>query len=126
MGEQMRIAVGLRSINYLGGIATYTQQILAHLLEIDRENEYVLLYPSFDSAREAFGRYSDRENVTEVLSSSPIPIGHYWDQVVVARECRHRDIDVFFNPFLSVPLIGRTKKVFVMHGCEWYTMPEVF
>ncbi len=122
----MRIAIGLRSINYLGGIATYTRQIVDHMLDLDAGHEYVLLYPAFDNAREVHGRYADRPGVTEVLSGSRIPIGHYWDHVVVAREAKRHGIDVFFNPFLSVPIPGRMKKVFVMHGCEWYTMPEVF
>lgn len=125
----MRIGIGLRSINYLGGIATYTQQIVDHLLRIGGDHEYVLLYPAFDNAREIHGRYAGREGVTEVLSESAIPIGHYWDHVVVPREARRYGLDVYFNPFLSVPLLGRmngTKTVFVLHGCEWYTMPEVF
>jgi len=122
----MRIGIMLQSIRHFGGIGVYTQQIVDKILEKDRENEYVLLYPSFSQAKTVMGRYEHHENVTEVLSKSLVPHNLYWDHFVVPREARKHQIDMIFNPFLSVPLFGKFSKVFVIHGFEWFTMPEVF
>ncbi len=122
----MRIGIMLRSLHYRGGIATYTQEITKHIVELDRSNEYVLFYPAFEDARKSVGQFAHLDHVTEVLSRSPIPIGHYWDHVTVPRAARKWGIDLLFNPFISIPLFGPFKKVFVMHNCEWHIMPEVF
>ncbi len=116
----------LRCLNYRGGIATYTQQLVRHMVEMDRDNEYVLFYPWFERARRGVGQFAHLEHVTEVLSLSPVPLVHYWDQVAVPRLARKHGVDLVFNPFVTVPVFGRFRKVFVMHNCEWYNMPEVF
>ncbi|HET7585380.1 MAG TPA: glycosyltransferase family 1 protein [Gemmatimonadaceae bacterium] len=122
----MRIGIMLRCINYRGGIATYTQQLVRHMVESDRTNEYVLFYPWFEPARRSVGTFAGMEHVTEVLSRSPVPLVHYWDQVALPRLAHRYGVDIVFNPFVTIPVFGRFRKVFVMHNCEWYNMPEVF
>jgi len=122
----MRIAIPLQSLRYQGGIATYTQEVVSRMIGMDEQNEYVLIYPTFEEARKDYGQYADNPRVTEVLTSALVPIGHYWTQAVVTRVAHRHKVDVLFNPWLSVPLFGNFKKAFVMHGCEWYIMPEVF
>jgi glycosyltransferase involved in cell wall biosynthesis len=122
----MRIGIMLQSLHHFGGIGTYTRHIVQHLLNIDKENEYVIIYPSFGKSHTSFGKYKGFDNATEVLSESLIPHAYYWDHFVVPGVARKHGIDLIFNPFLSVPLRGNFKKVFVAHGCEWFIMPEVF
>ena len=122
----MRIAIPLQSLRYQGGIATYTQEIVSRMIEMDRGNHYILIYPTFEKAREDYGRYRHVQHVTEVLTGALVPIGHYWTQAVVPGVARRNRADIVFNPWLSIPLYGKYKKVFVMHNCEWYNMPEVF
>jgi glycosyltransferase involved in cell wall biosynthesis len=122
----MRIAIPLQPLRYQGGIATYTQEVVSRMIEMDPGNHYILIYPTFEEAREDYGRYSHAQHVTEVLTGALVPIGHYWTQAVVPGVARRNRADIVFNPWLSIPLFGRYKKVFVMHGCEWYIMPEVF
>jgi glycosyltransferase involved in cell wall biosynthesis len=122
----MRIAITLQSLRHLGGIGIYTQQIVNHLLTIDKKNEYVLIYPSFGQAHKSLGKFKQCENVTEILSKSLVPHGYYWDHLVVPKVAKKNGIDLLFNPFLSVPLLGSFKKVLIMHNSEWFTMPEVF
>jgi glycosyltransferase involved in cell wall biosynthesis len=121
----MRIAITMQSLHHLGGIGTYTRQLLGHLLELDKTNEYILIYPSFGKAKQSFGQYKGHK-VTEVYSQSLIPHGNYWDHFVVPYVARRHHADLVFNPFVSIPLFGRFKKVFVAHNSEWFTMPEVF
>jgi hypothetical protein len=40
----MRIGIMLRSLDEQGGIGVYTRYLTEELLNIDRDNQYVLLY----------------------------------------------------------------------------------
>lgn len=125
----MRIAITLQSLDQTwGGIGIYTEEILKHLLKIDRQSDYVLIYPGFGAARKLFGRYGRKyKNVIEVETEfSRIPSGWYWDQVVVPKVASEHAVDVLFNPFLSVPIPGQFKKVMVMHNVEYHTVPKVY
>jgi glycosyltransferase involved in cell wall biosynthesis len=122
----MRIGIMLQSLCHLGGIGIYTRQLVEHLLRIDQTNEYLLIYPSFGKSSTRFGLFSSHKNVHEMYSRSLVPHALYWDNVVVPRIAKRYKLDLVFNPFLSVPLMGNFKKVFVLHGHEWFTMPEVF
>jgi glycosyltransferase involved in cell wall biosynthesis len=116
----------LQSLHHFGGIGTYTRHIVKHLLALDKENEYVFFYPSFKQGRKFFGLYKNYENCTEVLSSSLIPIMHYWDQISVPFLAKKYGIDVLFNPYESIPVRGNFRKIFVLHNSERFIMPEVF
>jgi len=122
----MRIGITLQSLRHFGGIGTYTQQIMKHLLTIDEKNDYILIYPSFGQAHKSLGQFANHSNVTEVLSNSLVPHAVYWDHLVVPQVARKHCVDLLFNPYLSVPLRGHFRKVLVMHNSEWFTMPEVF
>jgi glycosyltransferase involved in cell wall biosynthesis len=125
----MRIGLTLQSLDPTwGGIGIYTEEIVKHLLKIDRKNEYVLLYPGFGAARKMLGRYQRKyKNALEIETDfSRIPSGLYWDQVVIPRMITRHGIDVVFNPFLSVPIRGRCKRVMIMHAVEYHTVPKVY
>lgn len=108
----------------LGGPGTYTVEVVSRLLAHDRENEYLLIYPSFGLARQAFGQYRQYPNVTEVLTQSRIPIKEHWEQLVVPRLAERRGVDVLFGPLNAIPIRGRFGKVMALHGVELYTSPE--
>jgi glycosyltransferase involved in cell wall biosynthesis len=116
----------LQSLCHLGGIGIYTREIVEHLLKKDKNNEYILIYPSFGQSHKLFGKFSSYKNVVEVYSKSLVPHAIYWDNFIIPKISKKYQIDLIFNPFLSVPIPGNFKKVFVMHGHEWFTMPEVF
>src|SRR5262245_59622766 len=122
----MRIGITLQSLHHLGGIGTYTQHIVKNLINIDRRNEYTLLYPPFGKAQKSFGQFKSYSNVTEILSKSMVPHGLYWDHFVVPKLCQKYGIEVIFNPFESITLSKSFKKVFVIHNSERFIMPEVF
>ncbi len=122
----MRIGIMLQSLLHFGGIGIYTRQIVKQLPHIDINNEYIMLYPSFGESSRMFGQFKSYNNVQEVYSKSLVPHALYWDNFVVPRVVKEYHIDLLFNPFLSVPFVGDVKKIFVMHGHEWFTMPEVF
>jgi glycosyltransferase involved in cell wall biosynthesis len=124
----MRIGITLQSLDQTwGGIGIYTEEIVRHLLKLDKSNEYVLIYPGFGAPRKSFGQYRKYKNAKEIETRfSRIPSGWYWDQIVVPKIAHQEAIDVIFNPFLSVPIMGQFKKVMIMHAVEYHTVPKVY
>jgi glycosyltransferase involved in cell wall biosynthesis len=124
----MRIGITLQSLDQTwGGIGVYTEEIVRALLKLDKENEYVLMYPGFGAPRKAFGQYRKHKNATELETRwSRVPSGWYWDQAIVPKVAAEQALDVLFNPFLSVPIRGRFKKVMIMHAVEYHTVPKAY
>jgi len=124
----MRIAILLQSLDETwGGIGVYTREIVSALLRVDSTNEYVLIYPRFGVARTRRGQFRRHKNAIEIeTESSRVPFGTYWDQVIVPGVARQYNVDVLFNPFLTVPIRGRFGKVMIMHNVEYHTVPKVY
>jgi glycosyltransferase involved in cell wall biosynthesis len=124
----MRIGILLQSLDETwGGIGIYTHEIVRALLQVDRSNEYILIYPRFGIAKTRRGQFRRHKNAIEVETEwSRVPFGTYWDQVVVPEVARKYGVDVLFNPFLTVPIRGRFGKVMIMHNVEYHTVPKVY
>lgn len=116
----MRIAIMLRAYDRPGGIGIYSRNIVKHLLRLDHDNQYVLLYNN----PEHLGTYGDLDNVDEVC----IPAANQliWDQWLVPRELKKWNVDLVFNTKFSVPFFTRRKRVMVLHGSSWFTHPELY
>jgi glycosyltransferase involved in cell wall biosynthesis len=115
----MRIGVMLRHIKQQrGGIRTYTNNLLEHLVKLDTANEYIFVYHDEDSA----GSYSVYPNVEEIVVGSPSRLT--WDQIAMISVVRRKQLDLIFNPKLSSPLFADCKKIFVLHGDDWFTFPQ--
>lgn len=101
-----------------GGIGTYTTNLLKNIFEIDKHNEYILLY----KMKEPPMLYVNYPNIEEVC----IPTGPklYWDQIAVPIKAREKHLDLIFNPKLSVPIFSSCKKVFMMAGGDWFVFPH--
>src|ERR1700752_2058382 len=110
----LRLGFMVRNFEELGGIAVYTRELLEHLLEIDRKNEYYIFYGS----PEPVGTYGHRENVHEI--HVPCKSKFLWDQAQVAAVAERLDIEVMFSPKMSSPLLFRGRKVFAIHGAEQF------
>ena len=114
----MRIGIMLRHLEQRGGIGTYTRNLLDHLLKLDDENDYLLMY----SNPELIGKYASFPRVVEVAPRARFNI--LWDQKTVPALVKQHRLDLVFNPKLSVPFGSRCKKVFCMHGAEWFVFPQ--
>ena len=103
-----------------GGVLVYTQNLLREMLALDTPHEFVLLYRNPD----LLGTYVDGHRVREIALQSPSAL--VWDQMAVPWVERTEKFDVIFNPKFTVPFLSRAKKVFVIHGSEWFVIPEAF
>jgi glycosyltransferase involved in cell wall biosynthesis len=110
----------LRAYDRPGGIGIYSRNILKHLLSIDPENHYVLIYNN----KAHLGLYGDVDNVDEVYLPQANPI--IWDQLRVPPLLKKWKIDLVFNTKFTVPLISKVKKIMVLHGASWFVHPELY
>jgi glycosyltransferase involved in cell wall biosynthesis len=103
-----------------GGVKVYTKKLLPLLLSMGSRHTYVLMYQN----PKLKGTYASFPNVEEVASALPGTV--LWDQVAVPWIARKKRLDLIFNPKFTVPFLGKAKKIFVLHGSEWFVIPEHF
>ena len=116
----MKIGVMLRHIEERGGIHVYTVNVLNALLKIDRKNEYLMIY----NTKNNLGRYSSFQNVSETVL--PQTGKMWWDQVSIPRLAKACNLNILYNPKLSIPLFTTAKTILVMHGAEQFVVPGCF
>ena len=39
---------------------------------------------------------------------------------------RNKKLDIIFNPKFTIPFLHKAKKIFVLHGSEWFVIPKHF
>ena len=117
----MKIAVMLRHFEQKeGGVKVYTKNVLPLLFSLAPHHTFVLLYQN----PELIGTYREYSNVEEVCVRLAGSVT--WDQIAVPWVARRYHVDLIFNPKFTVPLLGKAKKVFVLHGSEWFVIKEQF
>jgi glycosyltransferase involved in cell wall biosynthesis len=117
----MKIGVMLRHMEqHHGGVLVYTHNLLREMLALETPHEFVLIYRNPD----LIGAYGDGNRVRETAVQAPSAL--VWDQLAVPWLDRKEKFDVIFNPKFTVPLISQAKKVFVLHGSEWFVIPEAY
>jgi O-antigen biosynthesis alpha-1,2-mannosyltransferase len=117
----MRIGVMLRHYEqHEGGVKHYTKTLLPLLFTLGAQHQYVLVYQN----PKLLGTYAAFSNVEELVSAIPGTI--LWDQVAFPWATRHQRLDIVFNPKFTVPLLHPAKKIFVLHGSEWFAIPKHF
>jgi glycosyltransferase involved in cell wall biosynthesis len=113
----MRIGVMLRAIDEKGGVGVYTRNIVKELIDLDRSNEYLLMYR--DPAN--LGLFAQFPNVREIWVKGTNKA--YWDQVAIPAVSWKERTDVIFHPKFTVPLFAHCKTVMTVHGADWL-IPE--
>jgi glycosyltransferase involved in cell wall biosynthesis len=117
----MKIGIMLRSVgDTKGGIVVYAMNVLNALLKLDSMNQYVIMYRH----RADMGRFSHFPNVSEKVIAAPNKL--IWDQIAVPLFARRENLDVIYNPKLSIPLITRSKTILAMHGGGQLVMRHLF
>jgi len=116
----MKIGIMLRAYDRPGGIGIYSQYIVKHLLQIDQENQYLLIYNNQDH----IGKYSSSENVEEISLPPTNPM--IWDQVLIPKIIKKWNLNLIFHTKFTVPLRTRIKKVMTIHGASWLVHPEIY
>lgn len=117
----MKIGIMLRHFEQQeGGVKVYTKRLLPLLFEYGAKHQYVLIYQN----PRLIGTYARFSNVEEVAATLPGTVP--WDQLAVPWIARKKGIELIFNPKFTVPFFTKAKKMFVLHGSEWFVIPEHF
>lgn len=128
----MRIGIDCRTILNPGsgeaaGVGHYTMNIVRALLDIDRENEYVLFF-DYRMAREGTQEY-ERPNVKIRF----FPFSSYgkflpiaYSQLLVSAALLKERLDVFHAPANVVPLGYPKRTVITVHDLAIFRHPEWF
>jgi glycosyltransferase involved in cell wall biosynthesis len=117
----MKIGIMLRHYEqHKGGVKVYTKTLLPLLFTLGSQHKYVLMYQN----PKLLGTYADYANVEEAALRIPGTVT--WDQLAVPWIARRHRVDLIFNPKFTVPVFTRAKTMFVLHGSEWFEIPEHF
>jgi glycosyltransferase involved in cell wall biosynthesis len=117
----MKIGIMLRHYEQQeGGVKVYTKRILPLLFAMGAQHRYLLIYQN----PKLLGTYASHPNVEEVVATMPGTVP--WDQIAVPWIARKHRVDLIFNPKFTVPFLTKVKSVFVLHGSEWFVIPEHF
>lgn len=114
----MKIGICVRTWGELGGIGVYTRSIVNALIQLDKKNEYCLLY----SNPAHMGNFKSADNVKEIFV--PAHGKWMWDQWAVPRYARREKIDVLFHTKFAIPFLAKCKTAMVLHGTERFVFPE--
>ena len=121
MAKRMKIAIMLRHYEQQeGGVKVYTKRILPLLFTMGAQHDYLLMYQN----AKLLGTYARYPNVQEVALGMPGTVP--WDQLAAPWLARRHKVDLIFNPKFTVPLFAGVKTMFVLHGSEWFEIPEHF
>ncbi len=115
----MRVGIMLRHIGEKGGIVTYSRNIVKSFIRLAPQHHFALFYAQ---ARD-LGAFAGPANVREHLLPSAGKLA--WDQVATPRLARALDLDLIFNPKLSVPLVAHCPRILVLRP-EQFVHPELF
>jgi glycosyltransferase involved in cell wall biosynthesis len=117
----MKIGIMLRHYEQQeGGVKVYTKKLLPLLFSMAPQHRYVLIYQN----PKLVGTYAQYDNVEETAVGLPGTV--LWDQVAVPWVAHRKQLDLIFNPKFTVPFFGKAKRIFVLHGSEWFVIPQHF
>jgi len=116
----MRIGIDARFLTHpqLGGFKTYTENLIAGLAAVDRNNEYVLYVDRLSAER---WRPTDRRTfVTRVVPATLPTLGMPWrEQILLPLQAAHDRIDLLHSPTLTAPLRLGRPSVVTAHDTFW-------
>ncbi len=100
------------------GVEHYAQQLILHLAQIDRQNNYILY---LRSKPEHWFFTLPKNFKVKVM---PFPL--FWTQARISLEMLFHPVDVLFIPASALPLIHPKNSVVTIHDLAWKYFPEAF
>ena len=122
----MKIAVNINELTLKQntGVKTYTREIVGALLQIDRENEYIL----HANCREQKFLFPTMENSKFKIQNSKFNLP-FWTYAKLPQEIKKDRPDVLFMPIQAVPFFKKPKNlkiVVTVHDLAFLLFPDHF
>ena len=128
----MKIGIVISQIVYKDtGVAKYLQHLVQNLLELDRENEYVLFFSSMRKRIPHFafasrGRQNSNKNVQFKTFRVPTTfLDFLWNKLhIMPIEWLIGNVDVFISSDWTKPPTKKAKKATILYDLIVFTNPE--
>lgn len=115
----MRIGIDARFLTHpqRGGFKTYSENLVNALAEIDQETEYILY---LDRAPDMTAVPLQPNFTFRVIPGQLPMVGMFWrEQVGLARQAAHDQLDLLHAPNLTAPLYLNCPLVLTVHDMIW-------
>lgn len=110
----MKIGIDARMMSSDFGIGRYVQQLVKHLLEIDKKNQYVLYVRKYENGYET----TNYENCKIVIADIP---WYGWEEQIKFKKIIDREkVDLMHFPHWNVPLLYNKPFVVTIHDLTMY------
>jgi len=100
------------------GVEHYAKQLILHLAEIDKENDYILYLRR--EPEDWFLKLPKNFKVKVM----PFPI--FWTQIRISIEMLFNPVDVLMIPASALPLIHPKRSIVTIHDVGWRYFPNSF
>lgn len=100
------------------GVEHYAQQLILHLANLDKENNYILY---LRSKPESWFFTLPKNFKVKVM---PFPL--FWTQIRLSWEMFRHPVDVLFVPASALPLVHPKNSVVTIHDLAWKYFPQAF
>jgi glycosyltransferase involved in cell wall biosynthesis len=122
----MKIGIDISQLAYeRTGVATYVRELVASLVRLDTQNEYVLFFSSFRGKLMPFD-FAQRENVAlKQFKFPPSLLDILWNKLhIMPIESLIGDVDVFITSDWTEPPVRKAKKMTILYDLIVYKFPE--
>ena len=134
--HSMRIGIDISQLAYENtGVANYLHHLILKMIEIDRENEYVLFFSSMrknfelsifpDKGPMANDKFQMRRVKIKKYKIPPTFLDILWNKLhIIPIETFIGDIDVFISSDWTQPPTRKAKKATILYDLIVYKSPE--
>jgi hypothetical protein len=122
----MKIGIDISQLAYeRTGVATYVRELVASLVRLDTQNEYVLFFSSLRGKLMPFD-FAQAENVTlKQFKFPPSLLDILWNKLhIMPIESLIGDVDVFITSDWTEPPVRKAKKMTILYDLIVYKFPE--
>jgi len=105
------------------GVQRAAYNLLKTLIEIDRENEYVI-FTGKDQVGAAEWNYPNVTVIGDDLIPSESIRNHFWEQVRLPMLAKHHGVDILHSPANIAPLFYRGRSIINIHDLCFVVNPQ--
>jgi glycosyltransferase involved in cell wall biosynthesis len=114
----MKIAVDGYELNKnFTGVGRYLYNLIKHLVEIDKDNEYTIFL------KERTEKSDNLDNINKMILNTNKGYT-YWQNFILKKEFEKNNYDILFATNYFLPFFLKGKSILTVHDISWKTIPE--
>lgn len=122
----MRIGIDVSQLVYKTGVSNYLAEFVDHLVQVDKQNTYILFASSLRQDLSFLNEKFAYNNVTiKIVKFPPTLLDLLWNRLhIVPIETFIGDVDVFISSDWTEPPAKNAKKMTILYDLIIYKYPE--